>query len=128
MLGHISLGVRDLAKAAAFYDAALSALGYARTDATKDSVGYGSPGTGNDRLRLFKRADAAPPGPGFHLALVAPSQAAVDSFYKAALKYGGKDEGTPGLRPHYGSSYYAAFVLDPDGHKLEAKHPPPPTR
>ncbi len=61
-----------------------------------------------------------PPGPGFHLAFVAESPTAVDCFHAAALASGGTDEGAPGPRPHYGPSYYAAFVRDPDGHKLEA--------
>ena len=126
MLGHISLGVRDLAKATVFYDATMSALGYTRLDTNHMSVGYGLPGTRNDRLRLFQRDGAAPPGPGFHVAFVAPSQVAVDRFHEAALRHGGSDQGGPGLRPQYGPNYYAAFVVDPDGYKLEAKHPPPP--
>jgi catechol 2,3-dioxygenase-like lactoylglutathione lyase family enzyme len=124
MLGHISLGVRDLAKAATFYDAAMSALGYVRTDSSETTIGYGPPG-GDDGLRLIERSGAAPPGPGFHLAFAAPSQAAVDRFHAAALRHGGTDNGGPGLRPGYGPNYYAAFALDPDGHCLEAKHPPP---
>jgi predicted lactoylglutathione lyase len=55
------------------------------------------------------------------IALIAPSRAAVDAFHAAALEHGGRSDGAPGLRPHYGQTYYAAFVLDPDGHKLEAK-------
>lgn len=125
MLGHISLGVRDLAKAIVFYDATMSALGYARLDTNEKSAGYGLPGARNDRLRLFERVGATPPGPGFHLAFVAPSQVAVDRFHEAALRHGGVDQGLPGLRPHYGPTYYAAFVADPDGYRLEAKHPPP---
>jgi catechol 2,3-dioxygenase-like lactoylglutathione lyase family enzyme len=62
------------------------------------------------------------PGPGFHLAFNAPSRAAVDAFHKAALSAGARDVGVPGLRPHYGATYYAAFVIDPDGYKLEAVH------
>jgi catechol 2,3-dioxygenase-like lactoylglutathione lyase family enzyme len=125
MLGHISLGVRDLQKAAAFYDAAMSALGYARTDSSDRSIGYGPPG-GNDGFRLIEAVGAAPPGAGFHLAFGAPSQLAVDRFHEAALRHGGTDNGGPGLRPVYGPNYDAAFVLDPDGYRLEAKHPPPP--
>jgi catechol 2,3-dioxygenase-like lactoylglutathione lyase family enzyme len=62
------------------------------------------------------------PGPGFHLAFDAASRASVDRFHAAALAAGGTDEGGPGPRPHYGATYYAAFVRDPDGHKLEAVH------
>ena len=108
MLGHLSFGVADLQRAIAFYDAALGALGYARVWTAAAAAGYGEPG-GNDR-----------PGPGFHLAFVAQSRAAVERFHAAALAAGGTDEGAPGLRPHYGPNYYAAFVRDPDGHKLEA--------
>jgi catechol 2,3-dioxygenase-like lactoylglutathione lyase family enzyme len=120
LLSHLSLGVSDLVAATAFYDAALGALGYVRVWTSPTGVGYGEPG-GNDKLALFPR-EGAPlaAGPGFHLALRAPSQAAVDSFYAAALAHGGRCEGPPGLRAHYGAAYYAAFVRDPDGHKLEA--------
>ncbi len=104
----------------------MMALGYARVFTGPGSVGYGLPGTENDRLRLFLTPDpVTPPGPGFHLAFLAPNRDTVDRFHEAALKFGGVDQGTPGLRPHYGPGYYAAFVLDPDGYKLEAKHPPP---
>ena len=78
-----------------------------------------------DKLALFLRKDsdrALAAGPGFHLAFAAPSQEAVAAFHAGALANGGTDEGGPGLRPHYGATYYAAFVRDPDGHKLEAKH------
>jgi len=126
LLGHISFGVSDLARTTAFYDATMMALGYARVFTGPGSVGYGLPGTENDRLRLFLTPDpVTPPGPGFHLAFLAPNRDTVDRFHEAALKFGGVDQGTPGLRPHYGPGYYAAFVLDPDGYKLEAKHPPP---
>jgi len=120
MLHHLSLGVADLQRAAAFYDAALGALGYVRawTDAT--GIGYGGPG-GGDKLAIKQRgADAAVPGPGFHVALAAPDRESVARFHAAALQHGGQDNGPPGLRPHYGPHYYAAFVIDPDGHPLEA--------
>ena len=120
MLGHLSFGVADLARAVAFYDAALAPLGYVRVWENERGAGYGVPG-GNDKLALKLQTDpVVPPGPGFHLALVAESRTAVDGFHAAALASGGTDEGAPGLRPHYGPSYYAAFVRDPDGHKLEA--------
>ena len=122
MLGHLSFGVADLAKAAAFYDGVLAALGYVRVWSDPEAVGDGKPG-GNDKLALFARPGlAAPPGAGFHLAFDAPTRASVDAFHAAALRLGGRDEGPPGLRPHYGPTYYAAFVTDPDGHKLEAVH------
>lgn len=122
VLSHLSFGVADLAKATAFYDGALAALGYARAWSNEDGVGYGVAG-GNDRLALFAQAGRpSPPGPGFHLAFEAPSRAAVDAFDAAALRLGGRDEGAPGARPHYSPTYYAAFVTDLDGYKLEAVH------
>jgi len=121
MIGHLSFGVADLARAAPFYDAALTALGYARVWTNAHSVGYGPPG-GNDKLALFVRTGAAAPGPGFHVAFDAPSQAAVDRFHAAAIAAGGTDNGAPGLRAHYSPTYYAAFVIDPDGYRLEAVH------
>ena len=126
MMGHISFGVSDLARSQAFYDATMQALGYACVFTSAHAVGYGAPGSTNDRLLLIQQpGPVAPPGPGFHLAFVAPSREAVDRFHAAALAFGGIDQGPPGLRPHYGPDYYAAFVLDPDGYKLEAKHPHP---
>ena len=122
MLSHLSFGVTDLAKATAFYDGALAALGYVRVWSNEDGVGYGEAG-GNDKLALFVQASrVAPPGAGFHLAFKAPSRAAVDAFHAAALRLGGRDEGAPGARPDYSPTYYAAFVTDLDGHKLEAVH------
>ena len=119
MLHHLSLAVSDLERAAAFYDAALAALGYVRvwTDAT--AVGYGEPG-GGDKLAIKLQQNVVAPGPGFHVAFAAPSRAAVDRFHSAALKHGGTDNGAPALRPQYGPHYYAAFVIDPDGHRIEA--------
>jgi catechol 2,3-dioxygenase-like lactoylglutathione lyase family enzyme len=120
MLGHLSFGVADLPRAIAFYDAVLAPLGYVRVWTIEQQAGYGPPG-GGDKLALKLQSGlVVPPGPGFHLAFVAPSHAAVDRFHAEALRTGGRDEGAPGPRPHYGATYYAAFVRDPDGHKLEA--------
>ena len=122
MLGHLSFGVDDLVRAADFYDRALAPLGFVRVWSSEKAVGYGLPG-GGDKLALFARPGLArAPGPGFHLAFDAPSRAAVDAFHAAAVAAGGFDAGAPGLRAHYGRSYYAAFIVDPDGHKLEAVH------
>jgi catechol 2,3-dioxygenase-like lactoylglutathione lyase family enzyme len=122
MLGHLSFGVRDLARTTTFYDAILTPLGYVRVWTSERGIGFGE-GHGDERLTLFVRPDdAAAPGGGFHLAFDAPTQAAVDAFHAAALQAGGSDAGPPGLRPHYGATYYAAFVIDPDGYKLEAVH------
>lgn len=126
MLHHLSFGVADIERATAFYDAVLAPLGYVRVwsdlrpGETNQAVGYGVPG-GSDQLALKHRPDGQrPPGPGFHLAFAAPNRQAVAEFHRAALQYRGRDNGAPGLRTHYGPNYYAAFVVDPDGHHLEA--------
>ncbi len=125
MISHLSLGVRDLAASTALYDACLDALGYVRLYSTEGVSGYGPTG-GDASLDLFQLGaeDGPPRIPGFHLAFEAPSRAAVDVFHQTAIAAGGTDSGPPGLRPHYGDGYYAAFVLDLDGHKLEAVHHP----
>ncbi|ARO25671.1 VOC family protein [Rhizobium sp. S9] len=126
MLHHASLGVSDIERSAAFYDAALAALGYVRVwddirpGEADQAIGYGLTG-GGDKLAIKHRPDGQrPPGSGFHLAFAAPSRQAVDGFHAAAIAHGGRDNGSPGLRPHYSEHYYAAFVIDPDGHALEA--------
>jgi catechol 2,3-dioxygenase-like lactoylglutathione lyase family enzyme len=121
MLGHLSIGVRDLERAGRFYDAVLAPVGCVRLWTDRDGLGYGPPG-GNDKLAVFRRAEAHPPGPGFHLAFDAPDRAAVDAFHAAALANGGRDDGAPGPRPNFGPTYYAAFVFDPEGWHLEAVH------
>jgi catechol 2,3-dioxygenase-like lactoylglutathione lyase family enzyme len=122
MLAHMSFGVVELERAASYYDRILAPLGYTRVWSSQRAVGFGESG-GPDRLALFARpGEAAPPGPGFHLALTAPSRAAVDEFHAAAVGAGGRSVGEPGPRPHYSATYYAAFVLDLDGHKIEAVH------
>ena len=122
MLAHMSFGVEQLARAARFYDRILAPLGYTRVWSSAEAVGFGESG-GADRLALFARPGAAAaPGPGFHLALKAPSRGAVDAFHAAALGAGGRCAGPPGLRPHYSPTYYAAFVLDLDGYRIEAVH------
>jgi len=121
MLSHLSIGVQDLERAAAFYEAALAPLGVVCVWRNARGVGFGSPGQ-EDRLAVFGRpGEARAPGAGFHICFAAPSRDAVDAFHAAALAAGGTDAGAPGLRPHYGADYYAAFVFDLDGHKLEAK-------
>jgi catechol 2,3-dioxygenase-like lactoylglutathione lyase family enzyme len=122
MLGHLSFGVDDLDRAARFYEQILAPLGFVRVWSNERAVGFGEKG-GGDKLALFARkGQVVPPGPGFHLAFDAPSRAAVDAFHAAAINAGGRDAGAPGPRPHYGATYYAAFVIDPDGYKLEAVH------
>ena len=119
MLHHISLGVADLARAGAFYDAALAPLGYVRVFEDDTALGYGYPG-GGDKLSIKLVPENAAPGPGFHLAFASASPDQVHAFHAAALRHGGRCNGAPGLRPDYGDHYCAAFVVDPDGHRLEA--------
>ena len=121
MLGHLSFGVSNLDRSTAFYDAVMAALGFRRVWTSATGVGYGLE-PDKDKLALFPRADASPPGPGFHLAFDAPDRSAVDRFHAAALAAGATSNGPPGLRPHYSATYYAAFVIDPDGYRLEAVH------
>lgn len=121
MLHHISLPVSDLGRARGFYDAVLGALGYRCVCEAAGFVGYGVE-DGKDKLALKERRPTIAAGEGFHLALTAPSPEAVQRFYAAALRHGGTDNGPPGRRPRYGPGYYAAFVIDPDGHRLEAVH------
>jgi catechol 2,3-dioxygenase-like lactoylglutathione lyase family enzyme len=127
MLHHLSFAVVDLARSAAFYDAALSPLGYVRTwtherDASykEAGIGYGLPGA-EDEFAIRLRPQGSPvPGEGFHVAFSAPSREAVTAFYRAALEHGGRDNGGVGLHPEHGLDYFAAFVFDPDGHRVEA--------
>jgi catechol 2,3-dioxygenase-like lactoylglutathione lyase family enzyme len=126
MLHHLSLGVVDMDAAALFYDAALAPLGYVRVwsdlrpGEMGQAVGYGMPG-GDDELALKQVRRGEPLScQGFHVAFAAPSRRAVLAFHEAALASGGKDNGAPGLRPDYGPNYFAAFIVDADGHHLEA--------
>lgn len=126
MLHHLSLGVVDIERASAFYDAALAPLGVVRVWSDLrpgqggQAVGYGLPG-GGDKLALKQVAPGGARGlAGFHVAFSAPTPQAVEQFHAAALRAGGTDNGAPGLRPHYGPGYFAAFVVDLDGHRLEA--------
>jgi len=119
MLHHISLPVADLERSARVYDNALSALGYRRVCSGEGFVGYGVE-DGKDKFLITANIDARSAGPGFHIALAAPSREAVDRFHQIALEFGAINNGDPGLREHYGPDYYAAFIIDPDGHRIEA--------
>ena len=121
MIDHIGFPVSDYARSKAFYEQALAPLGYtvimelAETTSGSPAVGLGRDG----------KPDFWIGGEGglqgiMHIAIAADNRAAVDAFYHAAIAAGGKDNGAPGLRPHYHPSYYGAFVLDPDGHNIEA--------
>ena len=120
MLHHLSFAVADLARSAAFYDATLLTLGYVRVWADDTAIGYGLPGSDDKFAIKLRSGGVVVPGEGFHVAFTAPSREAVTRFYEAALEHGGKDNGGSGLHPEYGSHYYAAFVFDPDGYRIEA--------
>lgn len=127
-LGHISIGVRDHDVSKAFYSATLAPLGLklvydseaVARGKTPRTLGFG-PNEEHELVNIFEYGTrASPPGPGFHIAFDALSRQAVRDFYEAALRSGGSSNGEPGLRSHYGRNYYAAFVIDPDGWRLEA--------
>lgn len=119
MLHHISLPVTDIEASTRLYASALEALGVRLVCKGDGFVGFGFVDN-QDKLLLTQRVDATAASAGFHLAFSAPTRLAVDAFYTAALRNGATDNGPPGLRAHYGPNYYAAFVIDPDGHRLEA--------
>ncbi len=119
MIAHLSIGVRDLAAARRFYDAALAPLGYRCLFPRDDHAGYGDTAA-YLWLNEVARPVPADPGSGLHICFDAPSREAVDAFYAACLAAGGTDNGKPGLRPQYHAAYYAAFVIDPDGYRIEA--------
>ena len=120
MIVHISIAVRDLRAAEVFYSAALGALGLTKLREWPDAaIGFGKKYPEfwiNRRTEMDRVADDS----GVHICLRAPDTAAVDAFHAAALKAGGTSDGAPGLRPHYYSGYYAAFIRDPDGNRIEA--------
>src|SRR5690242_10330790 len=119
MINHLSIGVRDVARSGKFYDAVLKPLGYTRLSDGETSLGYGA-----DGVVLYVQKAERPVAPdmasGLHFCFDAPTRKSVDAFYKAALAAGGKDNGPAGLRADYGDNYYAGFVIDPDGYRLEA--------
>lgn len=119
MFDHISIGVRNAASSKRFYDAVLSPLGHSCLSEAPGSLGYGG-----DTVALWVN-EAPRPVPadrdsGLHICFAAPTRRAVEAFHAAALRSGGEDNGAPGLRADYGEDYFAAFVIDPDGYRLEA--------
>jgi catechol 2,3-dioxygenase-like lactoylglutathione lyase family enzyme len=120
LIDHVVFWVTDMARSRAFYDRALAPLGLRRiTGDDHDFAGYGVPGKG-----YFWIGPAKETPTGTHVAFASPDRVTVHAFYAAALAAGGGDNGAPGLRPQYHpqyqKNYYGAFVLDPDGHNIEA--------
>ena len=115
MIDHVGLGVSDLEQSTAFYQQALGSLGYQLLLERDGSAGFGR----NGKPDFFIHANRPLSGPT-HVAITSPDQATVQAFHAAGLAAGGRDNGSPGLRPHYHQDYYGAFVLDPDGNNLEA--------
>ncbi|MGR6466035.1 VOC family protein [Rhizobium sp. PAMB 3182] len=123
MIDHMGISVSDYPAAKAFYDAVMPAIGGARLmEVTAEETGgtYEGAGYGKDGKPYFWIGTGGPLQGRLHVAFVAESRSAVDAFYAAAMAAGAKDNGPPGLRPHYHPNYYGAFVLDPDGHNIEA--------
>ncbi|MEO1139237.1 MAG: VOC family protein [Pseudomonadota bacterium] len=121
MIDHITIGVSNFSRSVEFYDRAFAPLGVTRLfDLPLDqSDGVRVTGYGDDRPWFWLVEENATTGM-LHIALQSNDRASVDAFHAAALGAGGTDNGAPGLRPHYHDNYYGAFVLDPDGHNIEA--------
>ena len=123
MIDHMGIAVSDIERSRKFYEAALGALGMSvnmevgpdQTESGGTALGFGA----RDE-KIFWIADQERPGEGTHVAFRVERREQVDAFHAAGVKAGGRDNGAPGLRPHYGPNYYAAFVLDPDGANIEA--------
>jgi catechol 2,3-dioxygenase-like lactoylglutathione lyase family enzyme len=122
MIDHLGLSVSDYEAAKAFYAKALAPLDYSLImEVTKEQTGHAAAaGFGADGKPDFWIDGKGAMNKPVHVAISAKDRATVDAFYKAAMAAGGRDNGPPGLRPHYHANYYGAFVLDPDGHNIEA--------
>jgi catechol 2,3-dioxygenase-like lactoylglutathione lyase family enzyme len=120
VIDHVSVGVSDLARSRAFYAQALTPLGFAEIGRWRD--GAREVTFGLDEADDFAISVEYPTGAPVHVAFAADRREQVDAFYAAALAAGGRDNGAPGRRPEYSDGYYGAFVLDPDGHNIEAVH------
>jgi catechol 2,3-dioxygenase-like lactoylglutathione lyase family enzyme len=125
MITHVSIGVRDIHRSKRFYDAALEPLGYKCLRAARSLVGYGY---GRDSIALWvvqaEHPVSADEKSGLHFCFTAANASAVDAFHAAALRSGGHDNGALALRLIYGPDYYAAFIIDPDGYRIEAYYGP----
>ena len=120
IISHVSLGTNDIERALAFYDKVLATLGIKRVE-TLDGIGAAY-GKQYPEFWIALPANEAPAsvGNGVHIGFIADSREAVHAFHETALGAGASDDGAPGPRPHYGEPYYGCFVIDPDGHKIEA--------
>ena len=121
VISHITLGTNDKARAAKFYDAVLGTLGFSRLAKPADKPPAYEKDGGMPTIYLYPPEDGKPAtwGNGTHVAFIAETQDQVHRFHEQAMELGGIDEGEPGPRPHYGENYYAAYVRDPDGNKLQ---------
>ena len=119
MIHHVSVGTNDVARARAFYDPLMQLIGLRVLKSSSRSAHYGA---SDIIFSLETPADGRPAsaGTGVHIAFQAPDRETVRRFHRTAIENGGTDDGEPGLRPHYNANYYGAFVLDPDGNKIEA--------
>ena len=128
MLDHVSIPAGEFERSARFYDAVLASLGLERIRTPElDGIRIADYGVGDVLAFSVGAPMEAPLGEwavspllGMHIAFRAPSRSSVDEFYRAGLEAGGRDNGTPGLRPEYEPNYYAAYLIDPDGHHVEA--------
>jgi len=120
IFSHVTLGTNDWARAKPFWDAVAKTLDWPLFDASDDGAAYGNPAGQIIFIGPAYDEKPASAGNGTHIAFIAKRRADVDAFYNAAMANGGKDEGKPGLRPHYHANYYGAYVRDPDGNKLQA--------
>lgn len=121
MIDHTGVNVSDYARSKPFYEAALAPIGYGclmafQVEGGPPVAGFGEVASHKPDFWIVQ----APANDRIHVAFRAASRALVDAFYAAAIAAGGRDNGAPGLRPHYHPNYYGAFVLDPDGHNIEA--------
>ncbi len=121
MIDHISIGVSDLKASTAFYREVLATLDYELRDARPETSGFGRRGRSHSEFWLNARPGMAsvPPDTGIHICLRTRSAEAVKNFYDAAIRLGAEDDGPPGMRPQYSENYYAAFIRDFDGNRIE---------
>lgn len=119
MIDHVSIGVSDIARTKTFYDTVLKPLGYSCLNEYEGSLGYGK-----DQAQFWANVAKKPVEPnvesGLHFCFTAPSRNAVDAFHAGGIDVGAISNGAPGLRPDYGDNYYAAYLIDPDGYRIEA--------